>query len=347
MVPFAGFSMPVSYAGILNEHAAVRERAALFDLSHTAQYEVVGPAAAAWLDSLTSNAVGTLLPGRARYNVFLNDAGGCLDDVLVYRLEDRLLVVVNAANAAKMWPYLEAATAGRDDVALTNLHGRRALVAVQGPRSAEILAPLCNVDILSLKYYACERGSVANVPALVARTGYTGEDGFELFVAATDAVAIWRALLAAGRAHDLAPAGLGARDILRLEAGMPLYGFELDETISPLAGGQRRAVDFAKGPFVGRAALLAQRRAERYDRIAGVLLEGRVPARSGYPVFLGDERVGHVRSAAFSPSAGGRNIATVLVDPSASEIGTSLDIEIRSDRHPAHVVAMPFYRRPR
>ncbi len=346
MVPFGGFAMPVQYGGILAEHDAVRTRAGLFDLSHMAQYELRGAGVPDWADALTVNEVGTMKPLQARYNIFTNDAGGSHDDVLFYRLPDRWLLVVNAANAAKMWPYLQAAAAGRSDLSLQSHHGSRALIAVQGPRAVELVAPLCDVDVAAMKYYFCAEGRVGGAPAVIARTGYTGEDGFELFVEGIDAAPLWRLLLERGGPLGAAPAGLGARDVLRLEAGMPLYGHELEEDISPLAGGQAWAVKFRKPEFVGKAALVAQRDADTFDRIAGVVLAGRVPARGGYGVFLDGERVGEVRSATLAPSVDNRNVATVLVRKRAAALGTPLGIEVRGALQEATVVALPFYRRP-
>ena len=346
MVPFGGFEMPVAYAGILKKHDAVRRRAGIFDLSHMAQYELRGEGVAEWADGLTVNEVATMKPLQARYNIFTNPSGGCRDDVLFYRLPDRWLLVVNAGNAGKMWPYLSAAASDRTDVALTSRHGSRALIAVQGPRAAEIRAPLCDLDPAALKYYFCAEGQVGGAPAVIARTGYTGEDGFELFVEGDDAARLWALLLERGAPLGLEPAGLGARDMLRLEAGMPLYGHELEEDISPLAGGQAWAVKFRKPDFIGKAALVAEREADTYDRIAGIALEGRVPARAGYPVFLGGERVGEVRSASIAPALATPNIATVLVRKDAAAGGTKLAVEIRGTQHAATVVPLPFYKRP-
>jgi aminomethyltransferase len=345
MVPFGGFEMPVQYAGILREHDAVRTRAGLFDLSHMAQYELRGDGVAAWADALTVNHVATMKPYQARYNIFTNPLGGAHDDVIFYRLPDRWLLVVNAGNATKMWPYLESAAAGRDDVTLESRHGSRALIAVQGPRAVEIVAPLCDFDAAGIAYYFCAEGNVDGVPALVARTGYTGEDGFELFVEGADAPRLWRTLLERGAALGIEPAGLGARDVLRLEAGMPLYGFELDETISPLAGGQGWAVKLAKPAFVGKDALAAQKAADSFDRIAGIVLDGRVPARGGYTVFASGEKVGAIKSASIAPSCGNKNVATALVRRDAAAVGTELDVEIRGALHRARVVPLPFYKR--
>ena len=347
MVPFGGFDMPVQYAGILKEHDAVRNRAGLFDLSHMAQYELFGDGVAEWADALTVNEVGTMKPLQARYNIFTNARGGCHDDVLFYRLADRWLLVVNAGNADKMWPYLQASVAERPGVRIETHHGSRALIALQGPRAVDIVAPLCDIDVRAMKYYFCDEGRVDGARAIVARTGYTGEDGFELFVEGEDATRLWQLLLERGAAQGLEPAGLGARDVLRLEAGMPLYGHELEEDISPLAGGQSWAVKFRKADFLGKAELEAQRDADIYARIAGVELAGRVPARAGYPVYFGAERIGEVKSASVAPSVGNKNIATVLVPKPAARPGVVLGIEIRGTMHEATVVPMPFYKRDR
>jgi aminomethyltransferase len=347
LVPFGGFEMPVQYAGILKEHDAVRKRAGLFDLSHMAQFELFGEGVAEWADTLTTNAVETMKPYQARYNLFCNEQGGTHDDVLFYRLADRWLLVCNASNAAKMWIHLNARN-DRRDVKLRSKHGPAALIAVQGPKAVEIVAPLCEMDagnVAELKYYFCAEGLVDGVRAVIARTGYTGEDGFELFVDGADAPRLWRKLLGAGASHGLEPAGLGARDLLRLEAGMPLYGFELSEELSPLAGGQSWAVKMNKPDFIGKAALAAQLAADDYARIAGFVLEGRVPARTGYPVFAGSERIGEVRSASYSPTYGNRNIGTVLVPKGFAAAGKLFEIEIRGTRHAAQVVTLPFYKR--
>jgi aminomethyltransferase len=344
LVPFGGFEMPVQYAGILREHDAVRHRAGMFDLSHMAQFELRGEGVAEWADGLTVNAVGTMKPLQARYNIFTSESGGCHDDVLFYRLPDRWLLVVNAGNATKMWVYLNERN-DRGDVRLESFHGARALIAVQGPLAVDLVAPLCDVDLRAMRYYFCAEGSVDGTAALIARTGYTGEDGFELFVEGEAAPRLWRRLLELGRPLGLEPAGLGARDMLRLEAGMPLYGHELTEELSPLAGGQGWAVKMNKPAFAGKDALAAQLAADDYDRIAGVVLDGRVPAREGYAVFAGGQRVGEVRSASLAPSFGNRNVATVLVPKAAAEVGTPLEVEIRGARHAASVVPLPFYKR--
>lgn len=342
IVPFGGYEMPVQYAGILAEHDAVRKRAGLFDLSHMAQFELRGSDVAAWADGLTINHVATMKPFQARYNVFTNDAGGAHDDVIFYRLPDRWLLVVNAGNAIKMWDYLQTVLSG--DVQLTDLRGENALIAVQGPRSVEVLAPLVAGDIAAMKYYTCIETTVGGTPAIVGRTGYTGEDGFEVFLPDPAAVGLWDALLNENR-DVLSLCGLGARDVLRLEAGMPLYGHELTEEITPLQAGIGWAVKFAKRSFVGKAALEAQAAAGDFSRIAGVVLDGRVPARAGYRVIRDGATAGEIRSGSIAPSVGNKSIATALLDPLSATEGSRLRVEVRGTEHPATTVALPFYKR--
>jgi aminomethyltransferase len=347
MVPFGGFEMPVQYSSILAEHDAVRKRAGLFDLSHMGQFALEGNDVGAWAESLTINKVANMKPGQARYNVFTNDRGGAHDDVIFYRLSDaRWLLVVNASNAEKMWAHVTAERAG--DVRLTNLHGERALIAIQGPRSVEWLQPYVEADLAGLKYYTSVRTVVRGTrdPITVARTGYTGEDGFELFLPSSEATGVWDVLLAENRSRGLEPCGLGARDVLRLEAGMPLYGHELDEEITPLQAGLAWAIKFDKPDFCGKAALEAQRDAGDYPRIVGLVMAGRVPARAGYPVLRDGSRVGEIRSGSWGPSVQ-KNIATALVEASAATEGTRLAVEVRGTAHPASVEPLPFYRRPK
>jgi aminomethyltransferase len=347
VVPFGGFEMPVQYSSILKEHDAVRSRAGLFDLSHMAQFALAGADVGAWAEALTVNKVANMKPGQARYNIFTNEQGGAHDDVIFYRLdENRWLLVVNAGNADKMWAHVSGNLSG--GVKATNLHGERALIAIQGPRSVEWLQPYVDADIGALKYYACAETSVrgAREPVVIARTGYTGEDGFEIFLPSEEAVGLWDLLLAENRERGLEPCGLGARDVLRLEAGMPLYGHEMTEEITPLQAGLTWAIKFDKPAFTGKDALLAQRDAGDYERIVGLTMEGRVPARAGYPVLKDGERVGEIRSGSFGPTVQ-KNVATALVPPSAAAEGTRLEVEVRGARHPAVVVPLPFYKRPK
>jgi aminomethyltransferase len=346
LVPFGGFEMPVQYAGILAEHDAVRKRAGLFDLSHMAQFELRGAGVGAWADALTVNNVANMKPLQARYNLFCNEAGGAHDDVIFYRLDaERWLLVVNAGNAPKMTAYLAAHPGA--DVEITSRHGDRALIAIQGPMSVAILAPHVAADIAAMKYYSCVETTVRGVPAIVARTGYTGEDGFELFVESDAATDLWDALLGEGREAGLQPCGLGARDVLRLEAGMPLYGHELTEENGPIQAQLDWVVKFTKPAFVGKAALEAQVAAGTYDRIVGLTLDGKVPARAGYPVLQDGRRIGEVRSGSVAPSLGGTNIATALIEAAAASVGTRCAVEVRGTAHAATVTALPFYSRPR
>ncbi len=342
-IPFGGFDMPVQYAGILAEHEAVRRRAGLFDLSHMGQFVLEGNDVEKWADRLTINAVSTMKPGQARYNVFTNERGGAHDDVIFYRLNGSWLLVVNAGNAQKMWQHLESQASG--DVRLHNRHGSAALIAIQGPRSVEMLQDHCTADISALRYYFCVQTTVYGKPAIVARTGYTGEDGFELFLDGNDAPDVWRRLLDDNAAAGLIPAGLGARDVLRLEAGMPLYGHELNEEITPLQAGLGWAIKFGKPEFVGKDALETQKRDDKYSRIAGLMMEGRAPAREGYRVFSDDRCVGEIRSGSVAPSLQNKSVATALLEKDAAAPGTPLAVHIRGTAYGATVVELPFYKR--
>ncbi|MDP9111999.1 MAG: glycine cleavage system aminomethyltransferase GcvT [Candidatus Eremiobacteraeota bacterium] len=344
MIPFGGFDMPVQYSSILKEHDAVRHRAGLFDLSHMGQYILQGENVASWAEALTVNAVESMKPLQARYNLFTNEHGGVHDDVIFYRLDGRWLLVVNAGNAAKMWAHLQK-NLGSSGVKLTNLHGSNALIAIQGPKSLDMLRDHVSVDLAALKYYFCTEGMAFGKRAVIARTGYTGEDGFELFVDGADAVEIWRACLAANEGAGLEPAGLGARDVLRLEAGMPLYGHEITEEITPIQAGLNWAVKFSKPEFRGRTALQAQAEADDFRRIAGLVMSGRTPAREGHKVFEGSREVGEVRSGSIAPSLQNKNVATALLEKGAATPGTPLTVEIRGNKLEATVVPLPFYKR--
>jgi aminomethyltransferase len=337
--------MPVQYAGILEEHRAVRERAGLFDLSHMGELFVEGSEAGPALAHALVSDPPALAVGRAHYSMICAPDGGILDDLIVYRLaEERFLVVANASNAQLVSDLLVERIGGfraiLDDRSLAT-----ALVAVQGPRARDILAPLTDVELDALRYYGIAEGRVAGIDALVARTGYTGEDGFEVFVENARAGELWDALLDAGRSHGLVPAGLGARDTLRLEAGMPLYGSDLDPTVSPYDAGLGRVVKLAKADdFVGRAALERIAAEGPRRRLVGLIVRGRGIARHGYPVYAGERATGVVTSGAPSPTLG-VPIAMAYVAPGEGEPGTMLAVGIRDGRVPAEVVPLPFYRR--
>jgi aminomethyltransferase len=347
MIDFAGWLMPVQYSGILEEHRAVRERAGLFDLSHMGELFVEGPEAGEALAYALVTNPPALALGRAHYSMIVAPDGGIIDDLIVYRLGDeQFLVVANAGNAHAVSDTLAERIEGRRAV-LDDRSLATALIAVQGPRAVDIVGPLTNVDLDTLKYYAIAEGEVGGIPALIARTGYTGEDGFELFVDDSRAVELWQKLLEVGTPHGMIPVGLGARDTLRLEAGMPLYGNDLDRDTNPFEAGQGRVVKFEKGgDFVGRAALEKVARDGVQRRLVGMKVTGRGIARHGYPLFEGEHRTGVVTSGTQSPTLG-YPIAMGYVATGDAEPGTIVDVGIRDQRVSAQVVPLPFYRRPR
>jgi len=346
LIEFGGWLMPVQYSGILEEHRAVRERAGLFDLSHMGELFVEGPDAGRALAAALVSNPPALAIGRAHYSMMCAEDGGIIDDLIVYRLaEERFLVVANASNAPIVSDALVERLAGFKAV-LDDRSLAMALCAVQGPRAVDVVRPLTDVDLDAVRYYAIAEGDVATIPALVARTGYTGEDGFEIFVENGRAEELWDALTEAGQAYGLVPVGLGARDTLRLEAGMPLYGNDLDRTTNPYEAGLGRVVKLDKpGDFVGRSALEKVARDGPAKKLVGLVVEGRGIARHGYPVHRESRRTGVVTSGTHSPSLG-RAIAMAYVAPPDAESGTILDVEIREQRVPAAVVDLPFYRRP-
>jgi aminomethyltransferase len=345
LIEFSGWLMPVQYGSIIEEHRTVRERVGLFDLSHMGELYVEGPEAGAALAAALVSDPPSLAVGRAGYSMMCAPSGGIVDDLIVYRLaETRFLVVANAGNAATVSDALAERLTGFKAV-LDDRSLATGLLAIQGPRSVDVLAPLTDVDLGALRYYAAAEGTVAGIAGLVARTGYTGEDGFEVFVDTAHTPALWDALLERVRAAGGSPIGLGARDTLRLEAGMPLYGNELDLDINPYEAGLGRVVKLTKaGDFVGRTALEKVARDGPARRLVGLIVEGRGIARHGYPVWSGERRTGVVTSGTQSPTLG-VPIAMAYVAPPDAEPGTVVEIEIRGARVPARVVALPFYRR--
>ncbi|MQA96536.1 MAG: glycine cleavage system aminomethyltransferase GcvT [Streptosporangiales bacterium] len=344
LVDFAGWLMPLRYGSETAEHTAVRERAGLFDLSHMGEISVTGPQAAALLDHALVGHMSAVREGRARYTMICDAAGGVLDDLIVYRLgETEYLVVANAANADVVHAALVERAAGFD-ATVTDRSAEFALIALQGPKAVEILAPHTDATLDEIKYYAGYRQQVAGRPVMLARTGYTGEDGFEVFCAPADAEHIWSALLAAGEQHGLVPAGLSARDTLRLEAGMPLYGNELSREVTPFEAGLGRVVKFDKeGDFVGRDALLARSKEGPRQRLVGLVARGRRVPRHGYPVLVDGAPAGEVTSGAPSPTLG-KPIAMAYV-PADAPPDAEYAVDVRGRAEPADRVDLPFYQR--
>ena len=351
LIPFAGWLMPVQYTGIVDEHRTVRSAAGLFDLGHMGQVRVTGTDALPYLQLITTNDVSALSPGDAQYSLLPNEQGGVIDDIIVYRLPDEpgYLVVVNAANHAKdvAWMQHQRSTRPELEVEVEDVSDSLGMIAIQGPTAAAIVAELTDTDLSGLDPFHIVRATVAGLPVLAARTGYTGEDGFEFYVPQEQTVALWDALYAAGAARGLKPIGLGARDTLRLEARMPLYGNELADDISPIEAGLGWAVKLGKGPFIGRDAIAAVKEAGPSRRTVGFqLLERAGSARHGYPVTVDGRDVGVVTSGAHSPTLGSE-IGLALVEADVAGVGRPLKIVIRGRPVRAEQVKLPFYRRAR
>ncbi|MEA5050627.1 MAG: glycine cleavage system aminomethyltransferase GcvT [Oscillospiraceae bacterium] len=343
IVPFAGWLLPVQYgAGVIAEHMAVREKAGLFDVSHMGEVLYEGPDALANLNALLTNDFTDMPDGKVRYSVMCNDAGGCVDDLIVYKYgPEKYMVVVNAGNRDKDVAWMRAHLSG--DVRFTDISDETAEVALQGPLSRQILLRVCAEGDIPEKYYTFRHGvRVAGAEAVVSRTGYTGELGYEIYVANADAPAVWNALLAAGAADGLLPCGLGARDTLRLEAAMPLYGHEMDETITPLETGLDFGVKMEKADFVGRAALLAKGM-PAVCRV-GLRVTGRGIVREHCDIWDGAAPVGRSTSGTHAPFLG-YPVAMALVDKAHAAAGTKLEADVRGRRVEVEVVPLPFYKR--
>jgi len=337
LVPFAGWEMPVQYGGILKEHRAVRTAIGLFDVSHMGRLDVRGPGAFSFVQRLTTNDVASLEPGMVQYSMICNEAGGILDDVTVYRYADRILLVVNASNREKIVSWISGRpTEGAEIVDRTDAWAQ---LALQGPSSQAFLQRLTGVDLEPIGFYRFAEGEVAGIPATISRTGYTGEDGFEIYFPAEGADAIWGALTGTG---EVEPCGLGARDILRLEVRYCLYGNDIDESTTPLEAGLSWLVKLDAGDFTGRDALRAQRDGGIDRRLAGFRLRKRGIPRPGCPVILDSREVSAVASGGFSPclEAG---IGTAYLPVAAVRAGASIEIGIRGSRVPAEIVPPPFY----
>ena len=340
IVPFAGYEMPVQYAGgITAEHKAVREGSGIFDVSHMGEFWINGDRAVDFVNHVTTNDVAALAVGQAHYSTILNDRGTIEDDCLVYRFANKIMMVVNASNAPKDYAHI-ARHAAEFGVDIHDATDEMTLLAVQGPTTAGILQTLTDTDLSAIKYYYFAEGRVAGQEAIISRTGYTGEDGFELYIANDAAKPIWSALMATGK---ITPAGLGARDTLRLEMGMALYGNDIDDTVTPLEANLAWLVKLPKGDFVGKAALTTQKAQGVSKKLVGFTMQDRNFPRHGYPVFYNGQPSGVVCSGTMSPTLG-IPIGTAYLPADAAKEGTSFEVEIRGKRVPATVAKPPFYK---
>jgi aminomethyltransferase len=347
MVSFGGWDMPLQYSGITEEHLAVRRSAGLFDVSHMGEIEVAGSDALAAVQQISTNDAARLAIGQAQYSALTTPEGTFVDDLLVYRLADEhFLLVVNASSIRKDFAWITERIQDYGDAVAVNTSSRYALIAVQGPRALDIVQPLTDVDLTSIGYYWFAHGEVANVRSTISRTGYTGEDGLEIFVAPPVAERLWTALLSAGEPAGLLPAGLGARDTLRLEAAMRLSGQDIDDTTSVLEAGLGWIVGWEKSDFVGRDALVRQRHEGVMRKLVGFEMVERGIARHGYQVFIGGELAGVVTSGTRTPFLE-KAVGLAYLPSGKGEPGTECAIEIRGRRVRARVVPLPFYKRPR
>ena len=347
LVPFAGWDMPVEYSGIVDEHLAVRTRAGVFDVSHMGEIELAGKDALAALQHILSNDASKLRLGQIHYSGLMTAQGTFVDDLLVYRFaEDHFLLVVNASNADKDFAYIKAQVAAFGDVVAVNSSARYALIAIQGPASRETLQGLTAVDLGAIKYYWFAHGEVAGVRTTISRTGYTGEDGYEIFVPPASADRVWRAVLEAGKPAGVIPAGLGARDTLRLEAAMRLYGNDIDETTTVLEADLGWIIGWNKPDFLGAGVLRRQREAGTTRKLVGFEMLDRGIARHGYDVLVDGARAGHVTSGTQTPFLK-KAIGMAYVPVAAADTGREIEIDVRGRRLKARVVPLPFYKRPR
>ena len=348
MVPFAGYEMPIQYAGIVAEHRGVREAAGLFDLSHMGEFHFEGPAALAAVDRLVSSDIAGLAVGQARYGLLCNERGTIVDDVIVYRTgADHVLMVVNAANIEKDEAHVRRQL--KKDVAFADRSADTALIAIQGPRAADILARIAGGSVAALPPFGVKSARAAGAQATIARTGYTGEDGFEIYVPSNPGTSamVWNEVLESGRDLGVIPCGLGARNTLRLEAKLPLYGHEISDTINVWEAGLERFCKLEKGNFIGHQALCAAQLSGIRRTLIGLEMIDRGIARDGYKVLDGSAReIGYVTSGSYAPFLK-KNIALAYVPPQHSQLESCLQVEIRGQGVAAKVVPTPFYKRPR
>jgi aminomethyltransferase len=341
MIPFAGFTLPLQYTGIVDEHRRVRSTVGIFDLSHMGEVEIRGPGALTFVQRMTVNDASALEVGHIQYTAMCYSDGGMVDDFLIYRLENSYLLVVNAVNIKKDHRWLADNRQGR--VVIEDHSDGYALLAIQGPRAADVLARLTDLNLAEIAYYRFARGPVGGFPMLVSRTGYTGEDGFELYLHPQHAQRLWELVLDAGQKFQIEPVGLGARDSLRLEMKYLLYGQDIDRTTNPLESGLGWITKLDKGDFIGRQALLAVKQRGLSRRLAGFEMCQRAIPRQHHHLCLGDRKLGHVTSGAFSPSLN-RGIGLGYLPVEYAQAGIKLEVLIRDKPVPAQVVKTPFYK---
>ena len=345
MVPFAGWEMPVEYAGIVSEHVAVRTRAGVFDVSHMGEIEIAGKGALEAVQRISCNDAGPLGVGQAQYSGLLTPDGTFLDDMVVYRMApSHFMLVVNAANVARDYAWIREQAQGVADAAVVDSSSRYALIALQGPASTDVLQPLTGVELAEIRPFRFTHGEVANARATISRTGYTGEDGFEIFIPPNMADRVWQAILDSGRSAEVVPVGLGARDTLRLEAAMRLHGNDIDESTTALEAGLGWIVGWAKEAFIGRQRLLEQKAQGVSRRLIGFEMIDRGIARHGYPVIAGGRPVGVVTSGTQTPYLK-KAIGMAYVPVELARPDTEMDIDVRGKLVKARVVQMPFYKK--
>ena len=344
MVNFGGWEMPVSYSGVLKEHEAVRNKAGLFDVSHMGEISVSGLDALAYLQNMISNDLSKAQNGKCQYNILMNEKGGAVDDIIINKIDpNHYLVCVNASNADKDWTWFQKHTTGFD-VKIENKSNEYALIALQGPLAEKILSPLCQNSLSSLKTFYFAENFIEGQKVIIARTGYTGEDGFEIYCAPENAASLWQCILEAGKPSGLLPCGLGARDTLRLEMAYPLYGHELTDELGPLEADLAWVVKINKGNFIGKEALLKKKEQGTEFKRVGLEMQEEGIARAEYPLYQGEQKIGWIASGTYSPSLD-KNIACGYVRSELAKIGNEILVDIRGKKKLAKVVAIPFYKK--
>lgn len=343
LVPFSGWELPVQFSGIIEEHEAVRKRAGLFDVSHMGEVEITGSGALDLLQKLTTNDASKLRPGKVQYSIMCYPNGGTVDDMLIYRGEDSFLLVLNAANVEKDVEWIKKHAS--DDVTVRDVSWELAQLALQGPLAERVLSKLTDTDLSTIGFFHFRDDvELAETMVMVSRTGYTGEDGFEIYVNPEDAPRVWKEILEAGKEEGILPCGLGARDTLRFEACLPLYGRELSPQITPIEAGLGFAVKPEKGDFIGRDILAVQKKEGPPRKLVGIEMIDRGIPRTHYPVYAGDEKIGEVTTGTQSPTLK-KNVGLALIRSEYAELGKEVEVEIRGRRLRATIVKTPFYKR--